>query len=334
MATDTNEIVLFVGAGFSFSAGLPLTKNLFAEIPYTPYSNNKSVFEQVRAAWLIHGAGKNPEVWLKEVYLVRDNLPEFIYGVNWEDILDFLMARLVKLPKGSNAHYYHGISTSIDSTVHREFWIKIRKVFNLKTVITTNYDLLIEQGLKNEYKDERTAPICYYGGYPYLQVVRKMTDVITKKSIDLKLGHEVELIKLHGSLNWVQEPHGYKIHEDVRAVFRKSRGLGKPRIIPPLEEKEQPQWAFDIWNAAETALTKTEKWFICGYSFPSYDIAINNMIARSGSHHKQLKVIIADPLSNNVKSNLEGLLPKTTEYLLLPGLPDLINHNILKQAHN
>lgn len=332
MTNRVNEIILFTGAGFSFSAGLPLTKDLFAEIPHSPYSNNKAVFEQVRLAWLRHGASKNPEVWIKEVYLERDNLPEFKYGVSWEDVQDFLMARLVKLPKGSNAHYYHGISTSIDSRVHREFWSKLRKTFHLKTVITTNYDLLIEQGLKSEYKVERIAPICYYGGYPYLQVVRKMTNVTTNESVDLKLGHEVELIKLHGSLNWVQEPHGYKIHDDVRAVYRKSRGLGKPRIIPPLEEKEQPEWSFDIWNAAEAALTKTDTWFVCGYSFPHYDLAINKMIARCGSKHERLKVIIADPNSNGVKGNMEVLLPKSTEYQLLPGLPDLNMHDFLKQG--
>jgi NAD-dependent SIR2 family protein deacetylase len=318
MTPQAEELVLFVGAGFSFSAGLPLTKDLFAEIPHSPYFNYKSVFEQVRLAWLRHGAGKSPELWIREVYLEKDNLPEFKYGVSWEDVQD---GSVVKLPKGSNAHYYHGISASISSPVHREFWSKIRRAFHLKTVITTNYDLLIEQGLKSEYKEERTAPICSYGGYPYLQVVRKMTNVTTNESIDLKLGHEVELIKLHGSLNWVQEPHGYKIHDDVRAVFRKSRGLGKPRIIPPLEEKERPEWSFDIWNAAEAALTKTNKWFVCGYSFPHYDIAINKMIAKCGSNHKQLKVIIADPYSSSVKSHLEVLLPKTTEYLLLPGLP-------------
>lgn len=325
------EILLLTGAGFSFSAGLPLTKDLFAEIPLSPFKNDKVIFEQVKLSWERIGRKetKYVEEWIKEVYIHKDSLPEFMFGVSWEDVQDFILARLVKIPNGKNAHYYHGISTSVESVVHREFWDKLRNKYHLKKIITTNYDILIEQALKDTYSKERKAPICFYGGYPYSQHIRKMTNVVKGEHEKLELGHEIELLKLHGSLNWVDEPHGYKMHDDVRAVFRQSRKLGKPRIIPPLEEKEQPEWAFDIWNRAKKYLSEINTWFICGYSFPLYDKAICKMISECGSKHNSLSIIIADPYHTNVKENLQKLLPNYTIYELAPGLPELLEHEIL-----
>jgi hypothetical protein len=320
-----HQILPILGAGFSASAGLPLTMSLFDEIPNTPFEQNVEMFKQVKLAWKMSGKGKSVEQWIKEIYMEKDNLPTMRFGVSWEDVQDFILARLVSIPSGKNSHYYHGISTSISSEIHRKFWGRLRGKYNVKTILTTNYDILIEQGLKDEYTKERKAPICYYGGYPYNQVIRKMTNVSNGSYEELKLGHEIELIKLHGSLNWVDEPHGYKIHDDVRAVFRKSRELGKPRIIPPLEEKEQPKWAFDIWERAKKALRENSNWFICGYSFPIYDKAINAMISDCAQSHQQLNIIISDPFASNVESNLKNLLPKNTSYHLEPGLPEWNN---------
>src|SRR5262249_13520872 len=134
--------------------------------------------------WKLKNPGKNGEEWLSFAFENRN----MAIGteVAWEDAVAFALARLVKLPKGKNAHYYHGITTSVESEVHRSFWKFIRSRYAVRFVATTNYDILIEQGLKSHYSKERSAPVCRYGGFPANQFVRKMRDVVTKKFDDVK----------------------------------------------------------------------------------------------------------------------------------------------------
>jgi hypothetical protein len=327
--TNMQSTTLFIGAGFSKAGGLPLTKELFDEIPTGPYSELKNMYRNVQDSWNsfhISYPKISVEEWIKSIYTNRDNLPEFIYGISWEDVQDFILARLVNLPHGKNSHYYYGVTTCVDNEVHRIFWPFILKKFDIKNIVTTNYDILIEQGLKKEYNDHREPPLCYYGGYPYLQKVRKLLDVTKRKSEEVELGHKICLFKLHGSLNWVEEPHGYKIHDDVRAVFRKSRKLGRPRFIPPLTEKEQPKWAYDIWTHAEKALKESDIWIFCGYSCPEYDFGVTELLSNASKHKTNLKVLIMDTDNINVSIRLKKILPSNSEYELLPGLPDVLNY--------
>ncbi len=326
-----DNLILILGAGFSYSGGLPLTKDLFNEIPDSPFTEDKKKYERVQNAWKQSNCNStlNTEQWIKNIF-IQQSLPfENGENVTWDDVLDFLLARLVKIPKGSHSHYFHGITTSVLSEIHRNFWMSIRSKYSIKNIITTNYDILIEQGLKTQYSKHRQPPICYYGGHNYFTSVRKMRDLVSRKHDEIHLGHEIELLKLHGSLNWVEEPHGFKIHEDVRAVFRQSRELGRPDIIPPLEEKERPEWASRIWRRAEKALKEHPCWFVCGYSFPEYDSAINEMISKCANTHKNLKIIISDPYNENVRENLQKIVPVTTTFELLPGLPELLTHSFL-----
>ena len=317
-----------LGAGFSCVAGLPLARDLF-ETDVIPPAQTKKIIanhEEVLAAWRAwkqqQPAG-NAEEWLGLIYEKR---PFTIYGTTWENALDFAMARLVKLPSGSNAAYYYGITSSVDSDVHRQFWSKIRKSFDLKFVVTMNYDILAEQGLKDEYSERRCAPICHYGGMPYNQSVRKMTNVVRRTCEDIKLGHDVAIYKMHGSINWVDEPHGFKIHDDVRAVFRENKKLGKPAIIPPLHEKEPPNWLSKVWEMAESSLAKSHVWIVCGYSLPDYDVALRNLFERAARRTSGLQIYIMDPYSEMLQNKWRAISPSGTKIIPLPGLPQALQN--------
>jgi hypothetical protein len=320
------KTTIFLGAGFSKSAGIPLTSELFDEIPYSP-NDNSIKYKLVVDAWEKSGQ-KNIESWLKEKYYNKDE------GVDFQDIVDFILARVVRIPKkyGKNGAYYYGISTSIPEIAHREFWYKIRNKFEINAIITTNFDIIIEQGLRNVYSDtsnERHAPLCKYGGFPssFEQKIKIITNVATGNkpaTFREEIMEGIELYKLHGSLNWVEEPHALKIHDDVRAVFRKKRGPWKPLIIPPLEEKDRPVWAYETWNYSEKRLMESDTWFICGYSFPEYDESVCNLFSRASMGKGNLKVLISDPNSAVIIKRLKTILKCKNEIIPLDGLPKLL----------
>ena len=344
----TDNTTLFLGAGFSYSAGLPLTKELFKDIPYYPIDKKKlkpkkilelkyeSVIENWQK-WARSNNPSNPELWIRDLYLDIEKSEESRKAFN--NVVDFIAARVVNIPGkyGANGAYYYGISTSVISDIHRNFWLNVRSKFNISKIITTNFDILIEQGLRDEYSDSsnnRVSPLCRYGGFPYSfeQRIRIMKNLTAREDserfrYDILGRGNIELFKLHGSVNWVEEEHGFKIHDDVRAVFRTKDNKGALRIIPPLEEKKKPRWAYDVWNYAQKALSENDIWFVCGYSFPTYDKAVLSLFKNAFDEKKQ--VFIADPDSERISKNLKSIFGTRINVKILPGLPEL-NDEIAK----
>jgi hypothetical protein len=97
-------------------------------------------------------------------------------------------------------------------------------------------------------------------------------------------------------MNWAWEPHTQtlKIHDDVRAAYR-SGDRGVPAIIPPVEEKEMTREFTAIWTEAEKALGRAERWIVCGYSMPKYDLAACNLMERSAAVGPRKTVVLIDP---------------------------------------
>jgi|ERR1051326_3945021 hypothetical protein len=272
----------------------------------------------------------NAEQWLRLLY---DNRWFSTLGTTWENALDFAMARLVKIGAGTKAAYFHGICTSSDNEIHKRFWKMLRSRFVLKYVVTMNYDILAEQGLREEYTKERRPPICYYGGFHYQQVVRKIKNPAHHDYENVELGHEITLFKMHGSINWANEPHGFKIHDDVRAAFRVERKRGNVAIIPPLPGKEMPDWLTNVWKQAIEALGSSQVWVVCGYSLPDYDDALKDFFEAAGRKTSGLRVYILDPISECLVERWKSILPLGTNVRPLPGLPEALEEDCWKSMN-
>jgi hypothetical protein len=305
-----------LGAGFSHAAGLPLTRDLFetSELPRALSSETAERHRQVLYAWRTWSSknpGKNAERWLAELYALQ-GAEALTYLTSYQDAIDFALARLVRLPPGRNTHYYHGVTTSVDCEAHRVFWQALRRDFQLEAVVTMNFDILAEQGLREEYSRHRNKPLFHYGGFPYTQHT---------------LDGPIALFMMHGSLNWSYEwsPDRMKMHDDVRAVFRANREIGVPEVVPPLEEKEAPRWLQGIWSGAEAALRESQVWFVCGYSLPDYDTAIRNLFKAAASRAFGLRLFIADPLSAEVAKKWAAIVPKGVRIVALPGIPEVLH---------
>jgi hypothetical protein len=246
----------------------------------------------------------------------------------WNKALRFALARLIDLPPGRNSHYYFGICTARRHPSPQHFWRRIEDDFGSRVVATLNYDLLVEQALHAGDSPHRGAPRCYYGGFQYVQAVRKMTDVTKKKSELVQLGNEIVLYKLHGSVNWAWERHALtlKIHDDVRAVFRHNDEVGTPAIIPPIPEKEMPPEFSQIWNQARQSLSQCSRWLVCGYSLPPYDVALRAFLEGILSKRNQALILLLSPESPALVKRWREICPKSTQVLPLPGLPEALDH--------
>lgn len=324
---------VILGAGFSYCAGLPLTSQLFEtdELPPCSKGKDQERMSRVQTAyrrWKVSNASRGAEQWLQELYLDRDGLTELLHGTSWFDAVQFALRRLTGL-KAASRPYYYGISRFHVGAVHQAFWEKLETSFRINVVVSMNYDILVERALHSRGGDRTAprfrAPRFRYGGFPYRQSVKKWNDISDGKTgyADVVLGNEFSIYKMHGSLNWAFEPHSQdmKIHDDVRAVFRKENA-GEIAIIPPIPEKEMPERFRTVWRGAEEALLKSDIWIVCGYSRPEYDRALDELFDRCASNCVVAKVVLLDPCSTeHVErwSTSDG--SRVLDIVARPGLP-------------
>ena len=325
---------VILGAGFSFVGGLPLTRDLFDSkrpLPQAQSRLSQDKYENVR--WAFENATrKDPnlsaEQWLAYLYQYRENaFQQMMWGTTWDEAVRYALAQLVVLPKGSNTHYYFGIGSAQCHPTHKMFWEKVAENFSMKYIVTLNYDILVEQCLNFGDSAHRTPSRCRYGGFQHTQVVRKMTNVVTKAHELMPLGDEFVLYKLHGSVNWAWERHSptLKIHHDVRAVFRVDDKHGVPAIVPPIPEKEMPPEFAQIWNEAKKVLIETPIWIVCGYSLPDYDEALVAWFREVLRTRKTTTILLLDPSSEQLASKWKAL--GTCHVIPLKGLPEGLSQN-------
>jgi NAD-dependent SIR2 family protein deacetylase len=124
-------------------------------------------------------------------------------------------------------------------------------------------------------------------------------------------GH-VDLIKLHGSINWfycdscqaVKEVPLEKVRAScapdelsypVIGVCWECGGQRRPLLVPPLSFKFVmfPDLV-NLWSSASQAIGKAKTIIVVGYSFAEADSHINKMISRSLAKSKEQKLIVFD----------------------------------------
>lgn len=338
MHQRSSQTVVILGAGFSYAAGLPLTRDLFDVNVMPPRAQSKAAevdYDEVRRAFA-RARNEDPlltaESWLAQLYAERQSpLQRMLFGTRWDQAIRYALARLVVLPKGSNAHYYYGIGRNYCNPIHRQFWDRLEHQLDVKYIVTLNYDLLVEQALHNDRSTRhRTPPRCRYGGFQHVQAVRKMKNVITKEHDLMQLGDAFVLYKLHGSVNWAWEPHSptMKIHEDVRAVFRSDNAYGVPAIVPPIPEKEMPPEFGQIWNEARKVLGQASTWIVCGYSLPDYDQALRQFFGEILRGRPMTRLVLLNPDSISVGERWKAL-GANCAIETLAGLPDALQQDWL-----
>ncbi|MDA2931845.1 SIR2 family protein [Nitrospinae bacterium AH-259-F20] len=304
---------VILGAGFSHVGGVPLASQLFDEYPEVDRITRVRLVQRVLArweAWQARNVG-GPEEYL--AFLEKQG------GGDWRDALWFVslvialrMGR-VELVGMNTTITRHNIDRTTRIQAHEDFWTTIFKRTTNVGVITTNYDILIERGLRCQPRPRVPRPGFHYGegpeslkggGYPSYTHIRP-----------IEASGSVPLYKLHGSISWAIRNGKLVRYHDCRPAIR-----GDAFIVAPIIEKYIPDYLRKVWDQAAACLSESNKWIIVGYSLPSYDLAVRNLLKRNSSHGPCIHIFDPNP---DVASETKRILPRASVYLH-PGLPDVL----------
>ena len=207
----------------------------------------------------------------------------------------------------------HSLAQSCKIEVHSEFWSAIFKKAQDVTVLTTNYDILAEQGLRPRPMPRSLRPGFHYGDGAE-QLKGSVSGILHRKVIEA-IG-SVPLLKLHGSVSWAYGTRGIERFHDCRPAIR-----GDAAIIAPVTEKAIPSEFQLIWRRAERALRESRIWIVVGYSFPDYDEAVNNLLRKNSEHGPRIHILNPD---GGVAQSVKRMLPEA-DVRAHVGLPEALN---------
>lgn len=193
------------------------------------------------------------------------------------------------------------------------------------SVISTNWDILLDnsiyQSLQSDPEYDGVVDYCCY-------ISSKDEDDITVIPGLEKLGEggfNVKLLKLHGSLNWLQCPRCSRLYSKFSSKeamssfenpiscrhcdnnFPEEKGnhtLAANLIMPTyLKDLSNPQYRI-IWQNAGIEISEADKIFFIGYSMPYADFEMRQLLSRMV--RKNAKIHIVDLLASEDRENFES----------------------------
>ena len=289
-------ISVFLGAGFSFIGGVPLASQLFDEQPLVDVVSRQRLIGRVLDGWdnWHHRTGGTPEEYL--VHLKESS------SRRWDDAVWYVALAVTLGMPGVGVGgqkptiMRHTLNRTAGIHAHENFWTAIFRQTTDVCVLTTNYDILAERGLRMEPRPRLPRPGFHYEDGPEQLRGSGFPGVYHNRTAGT-----VPRLKLHGSVSWSFSGNGIDRYHDCQPAIR-----GDAAIIAPVTEKSIPSMFRPIWDRAASALSKSNIWIVVGYSFPEYDEAINRLFQSSANCATQVHIIDPDP---KVFNKVQSLLP-------------------------
>jgi SIR2-like domain len=318
------SVLFFLGAGYSSIAGVPLAKNLFRPNYLLAMSErSESRFKVVLKHyenWQQNHPAEYPEQYLGILYnrVAGTNAPQWDWAVEYVSAV-IASAGTPPSSLNRNPRYSNRVNRPSEYAIHRRFWNTILDKANDLSVVTTNYDILIERTLRHRPMHRPPSPGCFYGGLPRPQRLKGAAQPFSIRSPErlIEMTGTIPVYKLHGSLNWSLTGQTVLTYQDMRPVFRHG---GDAAIIPPIPEKLVPAWLKPVWDGAASDLRRSNVWVICGYSAPAYDAEVLRLL-RDGGTGRSLAVILLSPDSDLLRTRWRDIVPEAN-IIPLPGLPE------------
>ena len=315
------NVVLILGAGWSWCGGLPLARDLF-EDGVEGYTRDAST--RLQSVALSYGAWRerNPEahserflmdaqrgeVSLVTPPLLRGQLAiEALRRLPWGWAVEFVQARLSNPVLGETRRvgprYAPQLQMPTRSRSQIAFWREIQKEHTVAAVVTLNYDLLAERTLRPHRMARWPGGGFHYGGLAS-RVQTSPSPFGRERRSDPTPDGVIPVFKLHGSLNWVVQGTRVIIYQDVRGAFRDG---GVAAIVPPLPEKQAPDWLTPIWRDAAVKLAEADEWVVVGYSLPEYDHAVRALLSTAAKAGTVRRIVLHDPAAAELASRWRQL---------------------------
>ncbi len=291
---------IFLGAGFSAPANVPLASQLFDAEPDVDRVTRQRLVDRVLHRWR-HWRREHsgsPEEYLAELQETS--------GGAWSDaqwyvaLVIALRVGRVELVGSKPTITRHNLNRTTGVPTHEEFWTAVFKKTQTVSVLTTNYDILPERGIRHMPRPRVPRPGFNYGwgpeplaggGYPSYSHIQKISVVGT-----------VPIYKLHGSISWSHRNDELVRYHDCRPAIR-----GDAAVVAPVVAKSLPAYLEPVWANARRALLSSHTWLIVGYSLPAYDGLVRGLLQESAPDDVVVHVFDPDPgVAGRFRSLLEG----------------------------
>lgn len=180
------------------------------------------------------------------------------------------------------------------------------------SVITTNWDILLDNSIYSEIQKRGELAVvdycCYISSYD-------KEDHSIKPGLEIlgQGGYNAKLLKLHGSLNWLQCPRCHRLYVkfNEKIAMNPFRDEEKPKcrhcednfgnhdshslvsnIIMPtfLKDLTNPQYKI-IWQNAGVELAEAKKIVFIGYSLPQADFEMRQLLSRMVDERTEIEVV-------------------------------------------
>lgn len=310
--------VFFFGAGFS--------KSLAENYPTLTELSNA-----------IKNAFSEEENAIK--YYYEKEIPTLLHS-NIENLLTYLSSNLpYKNPeeKSKDNALYENIKTKIsnyffelekDSTIDTSSFSLVhfaKHIIDQKcTCISLNYDLMLENILfKNSpkaYQESNNYSVFYK--FPITCLNNRIPDGYGRWAsgeTDFKKNKMPEIIKLHGSINWL-----YSEDNNSNALYMEKGGEEQYLksdlsyfIIPPtLDKQSQYRNAIlcSLWTKAFESIQNADRIFIYGFSFPKTDYSVKFLFQSALKNNKTCKIFVInkEEAINELETTYKEVFPDST----------------------
>lgn len=345
---DSRDVLFVFGAGASIAEGVPLQRDLLDHI----YDSSDDELNSSDAASIVNQ-------FLQENFDLSENIYpslESVFGY-----LDYFLSKKEGLGKDYSTtrifeirealiqliHYVISTPKSRRQGVYRRFWEKISEKNRNISIITMNYDTLLDEAFDFLYPDRSFIDYCLelmnYHNYPDIDAFNWWVN--PREPITVWEGGDptpIKIIKIHGSLNWkycnccgqvLLTPWDTKIDLSTMSfkgyiypscenpetiefdlVCPLDGNKFETFIAPPSHIKDLSHPAISkLLSEAALEIRKTKKIVFVGYSFPEGDVHIKALLRKNMKSNTELHVV--DPfLDSSIESNYRCLSSNITFY--------------------
>ena len=192
------------------------------------------------------------------------------------------------------------------------------------SVITTNWDVLFDHALKRAIENTRPEKLSVVDYCCYVSSWDANDDTIKPGLLAVGYGgYNIKLLKLHGSMNWFQCPLCQRMYvrfgEEIaimKAAYcrhcRKNYGMPDISSIKLQSNLLLPTYLKNlsniqiklVWQNAAIELSEAKRIVFIGYSLPSADFEIRQLLARMIRPDAEIQVVLY-PHSSSVEAEAE-----------------------------
>jgi hypothetical protein len=332
-----NKTVYILGAGFSMDAGAPSQAEIVQSILElkTIYSTKKKVhkwvdeFENFLSSFLLVKDAERNNYALEDIYTPIDK--SISEGISFRN---YTPSKLVELRDNFNRLIILAVRNHIEKSGKSKDTIEKfaqhivkqgrarlddEKIDNV-AVITTNWDIMLDNAVNGIVKKEKlTQKQKFPGVVDYCCYISSLDENDHKIKPGLyalgKGGYNVKILKLHGSLNWLQCPKCQRIyvkfytHWPGGYVFNtkfcrhcdrnykqnnESNRLYTNLIMPTFLKNLNNVQNKLIWQNAGIELAEASKVVFLGYSLPAADFEFKQLLSRMIRSDAKIEAVLRE----------------------------------------